>query len=629
MTDQSAVLAKLVGDNAAAAIVFQDPAAATETLATLARSPLVLLGVIEQLDGSLFAEFRVDEDGDIRLLHRSDPQAELRQHFHVQAVTAPIQLDGTELGSITLWINTWDVFAQIATSLLLSLLIWVLGTAAAYFLAERLNSRVVRPLGGLSDLMMQVSTTEDYSRRFDHEEDNEVGVLADSFNQMLAQIDDREKRLQEAISDLEVARDQAEDAARSKSSFLANMSHEIRTPMNGVIGMTSLLKRTELTDRQQLYFDTIEKSGRSLLMIIDDILDFTKIEAGRLEIKNSPYTLRETLSSVREFFAAPARAKGLEFSLDVEDKLPTVMTGDSGRVRQVLLNLIGNSLKFTEQGKIVVTVSMAGGELQQRIRFSVTDTGIGIDDDNQKIVFSEFFQADSTSTRQFGGTGLGLAICKQLVTLMGGKISFQSTAHVGSTFWFDLPLVTDVLNPFLSLIPGHAEPSSNNPFAKAIALGTGNEGTDESDQDGRNTGNREQPARWDARVLVAEDSDVNQFIIKELLAVFGLTPVIVSNGKEAVASFRQEAFDLVLMDIQMPIMDGVEATGRLRAAQKNHGVNPECTIVGLSAHAMAGDRERYVEQGMDDYLTKPIDIDELEALLKRTLRPSSDLMLWR
>ena len=572
MTDQSAVLAKLVGDNAAAAIVFQDPAAATETLATLARSPLVLLGVIEQLDGSLFAEFRVDEDGDIRLLHRSDPQAELRQHFHVQAVTAPIQLDGTELGSITLWINTWDVFAQIATSLLLSLLIWVLGTAAAYFLAERLNSRVVRPLGGLSDLMMQVSTTEDYSRRFDHEEDNEVGVLADSFNQMLAQIDDREKRLQEAISDLEVARDQAEDAARSKSSFLANMSHEIRTPMNGVIGMTSLLKRTELTDRQQLYFDTIEKSGRSLLMIIDDILDFTKIEAGRLEIKNSPYTLRETLSSVREFFAAPARAKGLEFSLDVEDKLPTVMTGDSGRVRQVLLNLIGNSLKFTEQGKIVVTVSMAGGELQQRIRFSVTDTGIGIDDDNQKIVFSEFFQADSTSTRQFGGTGLGLAICKQLVTLMGGKISFQSTAHVGSTFWFDLPLVTDVLNPFLSLIPGHAEPSSNNPFAKAIALGTGNEGTDESDQDGRNTGNREQPARWDARVLVAEDSDVNQFIIKELLAVFGLTPVIVSNGKEAVASFRQEAFDLVLMDIQMPIMDGVEATGRLRAAQKK----PRC-----------------------------------------------------
>jgi len=629
VTDQSAVLARLVGDNAAAAIVFQDPAAATETLATLARSPLVLLGAIEQPDGSLFAEFRVDEDGDIRLLHRSDPQAELRQHFHVQAVTEPIWLDGIELGSITLWINTWDVFAQIATSLFLSLLIWLLGTAAAYFLAERLNSRVVGPLGGLSNLMMQVSATEDYSQRFDHKEDNEVGVLADSFNQMLAQIDDREKRLQEAISDLEVARDQAEDAARSKSSFLANMSHEIRTPMNGVIGMTSLLKRTELTSQQQLYFDTIEKSGRSLLMLIDDILDFTKIEAGRLEVKNAPYTLRETLFSVREFFDAPALAKGLSFNLDIDNKLPRMLTGDSGRVRQVLLNLVGNSLKFTEQGKIAVTVSLVGGELQQRIRFSVTDTGIGIDEDNQKIVFSEFFQADSTSTRQFGGTGLGLAICKQLVTLMGGKIAFQSTANVGSTFWFDLPLVTDVLNPFLSLIPGTAELPSSNPFARAIALGDSNEGTDESEQGGSNAANQDQSPRWDARVLVAEDSDVNQFIIKELLAVFGLSPVVVGNGKEAVASFGQEAFDLVLMDIQMPIMDGVEATRKLRAAQKSDGVNPECIIVGLSAHAMAGDRERYVEQGMDDYLTKPIDIDELEALLKRTLRSSSALMLWR
>ncbi len=190
-------------------------------------------------------------------------------------------------------------------------------------------------------------------------------------------------------------------------------------------------------------------------------------------------------------------------------------------------------------------------------------------------------------------------------------------------------MVTDVLNPFLSLIPGTAELPSSNPFARAIALGDSNEGTDESEQGGSNAANQDQSPRWDARVLVAEDSDVNQFIIKELLAVFGLSPVVVGNGKEAVASFGQEAFDLVLMDIQMPIMDGVEATRKLRAAQKSDGVNPECIIVGLSAHAMAGDRERYVEQGMDDYLTKPIDIDELEALLKRTLRSSSALMLWR
>ena len=173
-----------------------------------------------------------------------------------------------------------------------------------------------------------------------------------------------------------------------------------------------------------------------------------------------------------------------------------MLTGDSGRVRQVLLNLVGNSLKFTEQGKIAVTVSLVGGELQQRIRFSVTDTGIGIDEDNQKIVFSEFFQADSTSTRQFGGTGLGLAICKQLVTLMGGKIAFQSTANVGSTFWFDLPLVTDVLNPFLSLIPGHCRALRQViPLPEPLPLGTGNEGTDESEQGGRNAGNQRPACR--------------------------------------------------------------------------------------------------------------------------------------
>ncbi len=637
---QGRTLASVLGSNLTAAIAFQDAGSAIELLESLDASREVIWAQLLLPDGGQFAGYRDERSQFSSLAGASSVSAATEAYAHGRVVREPIVLGKTQIAELILIVDIWPAYAHAMSGWWLGLVSWLIGTLGAFVMAERLNRRIVGPLRSLSQLMIGVSADEDYSRRAAHTGDNEIGLLGASFNQMLSRIEDRELQLQKVIVELKNARDGAEAATRSKSSFLANMSHEIRTPMNGVIGMTSLLKQTNLSDQQRLYFDTIERSGNSLLMIIDDILDFTKIEAGRLEIHQAPFLLSEVLLSIEAFFERPARDRGIQLFVSTAPKGIDRILGDSGRLRQILINLVGNAIKFTEEGEVRLEVNVIGDSAAQYIRFDVADTGIGIDTAQQSSIFQEFFQADGTSTRQFGGTGLGLAICKQLSLLMNGSIGFSSTPQVGSNFWLELPLKTEVVNPFLSASAPASE-APDNPFQAALDTQRGEapaalKGPEpqsaasmnvDEPSSRKSTGQPRQT--WDGRVLVVEDSEVNQFIINELLRKLNVKPDIVSNGREAVNAFKENPYDLVLMDIQMPVLDGVEATRAIRALQHEQGKSPHCAIVGLSAHAMTGDRERYMAEGMDDYVTKPIDLDKLQAVLSNKLRPANDLLVWR
>jgi CheY-like chemotaxis protein len=383
------------------------------------------------------------------------------------------------------------------------------------------------------------------------------------------------------------------------------------------MGMIALLKQGKLTEQQRAYFETIERSADALLLIIDDILDFTKIEAGRLKLGKSAFRLRDSLSSIEALFSEPASQKGLALTFAVDKAIPELIVGDAGRIRQILLNLIGNAVKFTDAGDIRVKAGISEGGGGPQVRFTVTDTGPGIHPDDQARIFGEFYQADVSLTRAHGGTGLGLAITEQLVQLMGGRIGFDSSWGKGSSFWVELPMPTPGEVTMSEALPSEQTGASRynesarlqrltNPSASASAP---------------TTGATEYPllVSYDLQVLVAEDSEVNQFIIRELLAKWGIEIEVTANGLEAVNAFREREFDLILMDIQMPEMDGLEATRQICRLQRDEGLHPHCAIVGLSAHAMGGDRERYLAEGMVDYLTKPIRTEALRGVLDACL----------
>ncbi len=602
MLDRSAALAGVLAANLTASIVFQDPQTATE-----------LLDGLQAVDDVIEARVIMPSDDEFATYRRVSEGASASTGVFIEVLAMSVQLDDEHLARLEIRVDLWPVYERVLWMSGLALILWCVGMLAAYVMSQVFNARITKPLSALAHMMTDVTEQEDYDRRFSYHDHNELRSVVDAFNEMLSRIGDRERRLRNMIIELEEARDQAESAARSKSSFLANMSHEIRTPMNGVIGMITLLKQSPLTEAQRTYFETIERSADALLLIIDDILDFTKVEAGRLRLVQTRFDLLDSLRSIEALFAEPAAQKGLSLSLHIADSVPQWLLGDPGRVRQVLLNLIGNAVKFTDEGAVRIDVVATRSSTRSNVRFAIRDTGPGIRAEDQKRIFGEFYQADVSLTRAHGGTGLGLAIAKQLIHLMGGEIGFESAWGQGTLFWVELPLEEgslaerngDVKWPPAD-IPERSDLARLERLTNPLALASASE-----------VGAADYPLShcYDLRVLVAEDSEVNLFVIRELLARVGIEITVAMNGEEAVEAFKNNAFDLILMDIQMPVMDGLEATRQIRALQKEAGLHPECAIVGLSAHAMQGDRERYLAEGMLDYLTKPIRTEALGAVL--------------
>lgn len=410
-------------------------------------------------------------------------------------------------------------------------------------------------------------------------------------------------QLKKTLANLVEARDTAVKATQIKSLFLANMSHEIRTPMNAVLGMTELLLNTQLNQEQQDFLQTLRSSGEYLLTIINDILDFSKLEAGQVHLDIHEFDLHQLVIELQSFFIPQAAHKNLKITQVVPPNIPQFVMGDMTRLRQVLTNLISNALKFTQQGQITIIVTdvtpAPSPNTPIHLKFAIQDTGIGIPPEGQAKLFESFSQVETSTTRQYGGTGLGLAICKQLVYLMRGEIGVDSTVNQGSTFWFKVPLERGILQHS----EAQPQPTEWTPPVTTVLPPP------------------PQTLPESIKLLLVEDTPINQKVILHQLKLLGYHADCVNNGQEALHKLETYHYDLIFMDCQMPILDGYETTQQFRRQQQPH--QPSTIIVGLTAYAMEGDREKCLEAGMDDYLSKPVSIPSLSVMLHKWLSQSA------
>ncbi|MET0004571.1 MAG: ATP-binding protein [Candidatus Thiodiazotropha sp.] len=597
-------LAILLGANSSAAITFDDQSTAKDILSTLSTQKDVVEATIFLNNGESFARYQSENYKST--LDFSDNRSGIGSYFKLVAIKEKILLDGENIGYLHIVGDMSRAHSLLLHQSLMVLGVFIVSMLFAFWLSNRFQRVISRPVQQLLRTMKKIAVKRDFSHRAKRLSNDELGSLVDGFNAMLDRIQrhdsklsayhqDLERQVTERTHQLNTAKNEAEAASQAKSDFLATMSHEIRTPMSGVIGFGHLLKKTTLNDQQREYADIIISSAQGLLEIIDDILNFSKMEAGKVTLEYSNFVMENLAHGVEMLFAPKALEKGIILTSSVADDVPPLLYGDPAKIRQVLINLVGNAIKFTDEGSISIKIDkedQQGDEVT--ILITVSDTGIGISQQQQSQLFQPFQQCDGSITRNYGGTGLGLVIAQRLVDLMEGEITLTSKPDEGSTFVTRIHLNTAKKAEGIEQLPDIPNITAN--------LLVPPDGIDNTD------------SLFDKlTILVVDDSNVNLTLAKALLLKKGAQVVAATSALEALEAIDSREFNLILMDLEMPKMSGIEATRKIRETHDSR----QLPIVAVTAHVLPQKKEDVFDAGMDDLLTKPYLPDQLYRIVSK------------